>query len=60
MSKSNEAFADEFEQANTIRQDVTPGERGGVGRSRADSTWAKYRARKTISFDELKRRVLGQ
>lgn len=27
--------------------------------TRAESTLAKYRARLTISFDELKRRVLG-
>jgi hypothetical protein len=62
MSKSNQAFSDELGPATTIVQESTDGERGGGGRhqSRMDSTVAKYRARRTISFDELKRRVLGR
>jgi hypothetical protein len=61
MSKSNEAFSNGFEQMNAIREDAMPGERGGTGRrpSRMARTLEKYRAGKLISFDELKRRVLG-
>jgi hypothetical protein len=61
MSKSNETFSGEFEQATTIGQESTRGDGGGPGRhaARLADTIAKYRARKTISLAELKRRVLG-
>jgi hypothetical protein len=40
------------------RASTAPGGRT-TGEDRAASTVAKYRARQTIPFDELKRRVLG-
>ena len=61
MSKSNEAFSDAAEQGNAVSQQATDGERGGAGGrpSRLAMARANYRAGKTISLDELKRRVLG-
>ncbi len=61
MAKSSEAFGEGMEELNAIREDAVAGERGGAGRrpSRMASTLEKYRAGKLISFDELKRRVLG-
>lgn len=56
MSKSSEAFADEFEQASTIRQDVTPGERGGgsVRAARMAAAWERYKRGEALSFEEFK------